>query len=207
MGYIGQRMSERAEEAYEMGEKPFSKWTKSEIIERLQKLIDSGELESSEEDMKRIKRLTARVVKIAFLKKSSWHHTGKYYNETDFYDIVDDFSKINLDDLEQMDRCARSEAKEEKEAKKAERWAIITYYWTENRGSKKWARIYDCQQKFLAKICGKAAIIAKGWQKNKKVYNYSIVHEFEGKPRKNAKEFKLLENSYSESKRSKWYNY
>lgn len=207
MGYIGQRMSDRAAAAYDMGEKPFSKWTKSEIIERLQNLIDSGELESSEEDMRRIKRLTARVVKIAFLKKSSWHHTGKYYNETDFYDIVDDFSKICLDDLEQMDRCARSEAKEEKEAKKAERWAVITYYWTENRGSKKWARIYDCQQNFLAKIKGKAAIIAKGWQKDKKVYNYSIVHEFKGKPRKNAKEFRLLENSYSESKRSKWYNY
>lgn len=207
MGYIGQRMSERAAAAYDMGEKPFSKWTKSEIIDRLQRLIDSGDLESSEEDMKRIKRLTSRVVKIAFLKKSSWHHTGKYYNETDFYDIVDDFSKICLDDLEQMDRCARSEAKEEKEAKKAEIWAIITYYWTENRGSKKWARIYECHQNFLAKICGKAAIIAKGWQKDKKVYNYSIVHEFDGKPRKNAKELKFLEDSYSESKRSKWYNY
>ena len=40
MGYIGQRMSERAAAAYDMGEKPFSKWTKGEIIERMQKLID-----------------------------------------------------------------------------------------------------------------------------------------------------------------------
>ena len=207
MGYIGQRMSERAAEAYDMGEKPFSKWTKSDIIERLQKLIDSGDLESSEEDMKRIKRLTSKTVKYAFLKKSSWHHTGKYFKETDFYDITDDFSKINLDDLDQIDRYMRSKMAEAKIAKCSDKYAIITYYWTENRGSKKWARIYECQQNFLAKIKGKAAIIAKGWQKDKKVYNYSIVHEFEGKPRKNAKEFKLLENSYRESKRSKWYNY
>lgn len=200
-------MSERAAAAYDMGEKPFSKWTKGEIIERLQKLIDSGDLESTPEDMKRIQRLSSKTVKYAFLKKSSWHHTGKYYNETDFYDIVDDFSKINLDDLDQIDRLMRSKIAEEKIAKRSEKYAIITYFWTENRGSKKWARIYECQQNFLAKIKGKAAIIAKGWQKNKKVYNYSIVHEFEGKPRKNAKEFRLLENSYSESKRSKWYNY
>ena len=207
MGYIGQRMSERAAAAYDMGEKPFSEWTKSDIIERLQKLIDSGDLECSEEDMKRIKRLTSKTVKYAFLQKTSWHHTGKYYNETDFYDVVDDFSKINLDDLEQIDRRTRSKMAEEKIAKCSEKYAIITYYWTENRGSKKWARIYECQQNFLAKIKGKAAIITKGWQKDKKVYNYSIVHVFDGKPRKNAKEFKLLEDSYSESKRSKWYNY
>ena len=200
-------MSDRAAAAYDMGEKPFSKWTKSDIIERLQKLIDSGDLESTPEDMKRIKLLTAKTVKYAFLKKSSWHHTGKYFKETDFYDIVDDFSKINLDDLEQIDRWTRSKIAEAKIAKRSDKYAIITYYWTENRGSKKWARIYECQQNFLAKIKGKAAIIAKGWQKDKKVYNYSIVHEFEGKPRKNAKELKLLEDSYKESKRSKWYNY
>ena len=50
------------------------------------------------------------------------------------YDIVDDFSKINLDDLEQMDRYVRSKTKEEKAAKSAEKYAIITYFWTENRG-------------------------------------------------------------------------
>lgn len=207
MGYIGQRMSERAAAAYDMGEKPFSKWTKSKIIERLKKLIASGELESNAEEIKRIEKLAAKTVKYAFLQKTSWHHTGKYYNETDFYDVVDDFSKINLDDLEQMDRYIRSKSKEEKAAKSAEKYAIITYYWSENRGSKKWPRIYECQQNFLAKIKGKAATITKGWQKDKKVFNYSIVHEFAGKPRKNAKELKLLEDSYSESKRSKWYNY
>ena len=154
--------------------------------------------------MKRIEQLNAKTVKNAFLHESSWHHTGKYYNKTVFYDVVDDLSEICIDDLEQMDRCIRSKLKEEKEAKKAERYAIITYYWTENRGSKKWSRIYECQQNFLAKIRGKTATITKGWKKDKKVFNYSIVHEFKGKPRKNAKELKFLEDSYRESKRSKW---
>lgn len=31
MGYIGNKMSERAYEAYESGEKPLSKWTKTAI--------------------------------------------------------------------------------------------------------------------------------------------------------------------------------
>ena len=33
MGYIGNKMSVRAYEAYESGEKPLSKWTKNDIIE------------------------------------------------------------------------------------------------------------------------------------------------------------------------------
>mgnify|MGYP003518805168 FL=1 len=33
MAYVGQRMSERAVMAYEDGEKPLSKWTKSDIVE------------------------------------------------------------------------------------------------------------------------------------------------------------------------------
>ena len=199
-------MSERAAAAYDMGEKPFYKWTKSDIIELLKEAMDSGEYKATNEDIERIRKLKAETVKIGLLRKSSWHHTGKYYKETNFFDIVD-FSKIDIDFLEEMDELTRAKLKEMKKGKNADKYAIITYYWTENRGSKKWARIYECQQNFLAKIKGKAAIIAKGWQKDKKVYNYSIVHEFEGKPRKNAKEFKLLENSYRESKRSKWYNY
>lgn len=33
MGYIGNKMSVRAYEAYESGEKPLSKWSKNDIIE------------------------------------------------------------------------------------------------------------------------------------------------------------------------------
>lgn len=33
MAYIGQKMSERAAIAYGNGEKPLSKWSKSEIVE------------------------------------------------------------------------------------------------------------------------------------------------------------------------------
>lgn len=33
MGYIGNKMSVRAYETYESGEKPLSKWSKNDIIE------------------------------------------------------------------------------------------------------------------------------------------------------------------------------
>ena len=215
MGYIGQRMSERAASAYDMGEKPLSKWKKSNIIERLKELVALGELEATAEQLKQIEKLSLKTLKVSFLRSSSWHHTGKYYNETNFYDVdIENVEKTLknsglLETLEENDKDLKKAIREAKaeQAKKGGRWAIICYSWTENRGSKKWARIYECQQNFLAKIKGKAAIITKGWKKDKKVYNYSIVHEFEGKPRKNAKELKLLEDSYSESKRSKWCNY
>lgn len=40
-------------------------------------------------------------------------------------------------------------------------------------------------------------------ERGRKVFNYSIVHEFEGKPRKNAKELKFLKGSYREAKRGR----
>ena len=208
MGYIGQKMSERAAAAYDTGEKPLSKWTKGDIISRLKKAIKEGEVEASEDYLVRAEKLCQATLKSHLLDLSSWHHTGKYFNCTYFYDLVGDLPSIEK--MEEDNRKRKEESnssKAEKKAKIAEKYAVITYYWTENRGSKKWPKIYECRQNFLAEIKGKAAIISKGWQSGKKVFNYSIVHEFEGKPRKNAKELKSLEDSYSESKKSKWYNY
>lgn len=207
MGYIGQRISERAAAAYDMGEKPLSKWTKAEIISRLKMAIKDGEVEASEGYVNRAEKLCRATLKRHLLDLVSWHHTGKYYNRTNFYDLVGELPSIEVmeeDDLKEREWIVFQKSKKSTDGPK---WAIVRYYWTENRGSKKWPKIYECQQNFLAEIKGKAAAITKGWQKDKKVFNYSIVHEFAGKPRKNAKELKLLEDSYSESKKSKWYNY
>ena len=78
-GYHGYSMSNNAVSAYEDGEKPSSKWTKSEII---------GELEILNDDVSAgLKKMTAAQVKDEFLEKSSWHHTSKMYNRTNFYSI------------------------------------------------------------------------------------------------------------------------
>jgi len=77
-GYIGQSMSARAVEAYKNGEKPFSVWTKSEILEEVGKACPLAQ------------KLTSEELKSAFLEISSWHHTGKFANKTYFYSIKDE---------------------------------------------------------------------------------------------------------------------
>ena len=82
-GYVGCSMSERAAIAYENGEKPKSKWTKKAMLDEIEgycKLFDmpyDGCLSSMKKD-----ELFAR-----FFEWKSWHHTGKYANETDFYGL------------------------------------------------------------------------------------------------------------------------
>ena len=83
MAYVGQRMSERAVMAYEDGEKPLSKWTKSDIVELvLEKRNDFEEKELNKYNKESLK---------SFLTYSSWHHTGSYFNNTDFYSLDEDF--------------------------------------------------------------------------------------------------------------------
>lgn len=76
MGYIENRMSVRAAEAYDAGEKPYSRWTKSELLDCLPMAI-----------YEQAKKLTAEELKYELLCISSWHHTGKYFNQTNFYSV------------------------------------------------------------------------------------------------------------------------
>lgn len=89
MGYIGTKMSKRAFEAHQNGEKPYSQWSKDD-------LIDSLPIEIQE----KAKKLTLSELRGRLLHYSSWHHTGTYYNKTEFYEIdqkkVDEFT---IDDI------------------------------------------------------------------------------------------------------------
>lgn len=82
-GYVGWSMSRRAVEAYESGEMPKSKWTKTAIVDALKGACDELDLmyDPSVERMRK-DELSGR-----FLCNSSWHHTGKFFNVTDFYAV------------------------------------------------------------------------------------------------------------------------
>ena len=103
MGYIGTRMSHRAYEAYENGEKPLSKWKKDEILELLSQ---ESELDFSE--------MTLPMLKEFFLIKSGWHHTGKFYKKTAFYRFEFDHRSW---DQEQIDYCVALKKGEKKQKK------------------------------------------------------------------------------------------
>lgn len=81
-GYYGYSMSNNAIDAYESGEKPISKWTKSDIIEAVKEINpEAAEL---------IERVNLKTLKDNLLTRTSWHHTSKMYNATDFYSIDED---------------------------------------------------------------------------------------------------------------------
>lgn len=76
-GYDGYSMSNNARAAYENGEKPLSNWTKTDIIDAIQDI--NPDIDCS--------RLNAATLKKEFLTQTSWHHTSKFYNRTNFYSI------------------------------------------------------------------------------------------------------------------------
>lgn len=90
-GYDGYRMSNNALAAYSDGERPRSKWTKSEIIALC---VRDG---IAAEKVASLKKMPAEEVKSRCLYRSSWHHTSAKYNRTDFYAV--DTAAIDAMDL------------------------------------------------------------------------------------------------------------
>ena len=78
-------MSNNAVYAYENGEKPISKWTKSDILSEIAN-IDEGKAAL-------VKDIPLSTLKQNLLYNSSYHHTSSHYNKTQFYavdaDVVD----------------------------------------------------------------------------------------------------------------------
>lgn len=105
-------MSVRAQEAYDNGEKPLSKWTKKDIIDRISEILwEDGELTIS--DFQKLRLAELKSVVLIF---SSWHHTSNHFNCTDFYE-VDEGRVLSLSkkDLDRIIDSRKSKPKEETE--------------------------------------------------------------------------------------------
>ena len=199
-GYIGLSMSMRAAAAYDNGEKPLSKWTKNNILSRLSEKVEENRGALPAGYLENLKKVNLENLRIFLLEETSWHHTGKFYNETKFYDVIDDFNELpDVKNLIDLTKEEEEEKRKEKEAKK-DRYCIVTYYWAENRGSSRHPNIYDCRQNYLAIVRGKTAELIETYNR-KKIRNFKVLHEFTGKPRKNAQEKKMIKDSYQEERR------
>lgn len=75
-GYYKNKMSNNAVAAYQNGEMPWSKWSKQAILDCLPK--DIADI---------AKKYPLRALRSYFLFYDGYHHTGKYFNSTDFYYI------------------------------------------------------------------------------------------------------------------------
>lgn len=97
-GYYGYSMSNNAVYAYENYEMPKSKWNKKMIFEAIEferRPIGGAWFEISDEVINELKKLPLKLLKIYILEYKGWHHTSKFYNETEFYGI-------NLNNLEEL---------------------------------------------------------------------------------------------------------
>lgn len=85
-GYVGASMSVRARQAYESGEMPMSKWTRGAIISAIKVYCDDFDLAYNPEiESKSRTRLIGD-----YLEYKSWHHTGRFARETEFFGLNED---------------------------------------------------------------------------------------------------------------------
>lgn len=80
-GYSGASMSVNARAAYEAGEMPRSKWTKAAILGALRGYCDEMDLLYDPA----VESETKAALFDRFIAYSSWHHTGAYARETEFF--------------------------------------------------------------------------------------------------------------------------
>lgn len=127
-GYNGFSMSNNAVAAYEDGEKPLSKWTKTDIFDAINE--QEVELKCS---IEKLKKLPAKVLKEICLIYSSWHHTSNHYNKTDFYSLdVDRIENLTDDKIEEL----LSDYKEDKKVENKpseEKWECAFLEWSGSR--------------------------------------------------------------------------
>lgn len=124
-GYCGWSMSNNAVQAYEDGEMPYSVWSKDRIICSIRKQVRNNEMELNC-SLSELMRTPLEVLRKNCLRFSSWHHTGKYYRETDFYSL-DECSISKLTD--EMLRELTAEYKERQRRLKAEKEAEVPEIW------------------------------------------------------------------------------
>ena len=115
-GYLqNMSMSVNAAEAYADGEMPKSKWTKKAMVAAIKECCDDDDLFYD----KKVEKLTKPEMFNQFFWRSSWHHTSKFFNVTDFYSLDDeevcDFFRPMTDAEIQERNAAREKAWEERE--------------------------------------------------------------------------------------------
>ena len=79
-GYVGKSMSVRAKQAYDDGEMPKSKWSKNTMLDALEEEFGEGESAG-------FKKFSKDQLFNGIMKQTSWHHTGKFANATNFYSL------------------------------------------------------------------------------------------------------------------------
>lgn len=171
MGYIGQRMSVRAQEAYDQGEMPFSKWTKAAILETLN---------DAKIDVKTIKKYSVQTLRDYFLYYSSWHHTGKYFSKTDFYGI-DITESIDFEELDRLEQAYKEHRVQRRQERKEIKPVIALIKYGEWVGTRMHPKLEEHTS--YAIIVGNVAHLADGKTKRLSGSHIEVIETFTRCPR------------------------
>lgn len=137
-GYNGFSMSNNAVEAYSNGEKPLSKWTKTEILRMIKQ--EEVDLNCSVE---LLKKAPVKALREIALRKVAWHHTSSHYNATDFYALdFDRLESLEDEELEKIIKESKQNKKENTEAEE-ERWKCAFLEWSGSRKHPKATEIIE----------------------------------------------------------------
>lgn len=104
-GYLGSSMSVRAAEAYEQGEMPISRWTKTAIIQAVKDYCFDFDLAYDPDIEKKTKAELAKE----FLEYKSWHHSSRTAREVEFFGLNEDavcrsFEQMSEEQIIERDR-------------------------------------------------------------------------------------------------------
>lgn len=104
-GYLGSSMSVRAAEAYEQGEMPISRWTKTAIIHAVKDYCFDFDLAYNPDIEKKTKAELAKE----FLEYKSWHHSSRTAREVEFFGLNEDavcrsFEQMSEEQIIERDR-------------------------------------------------------------------------------------------------------
>lgn len=118
-GYRGYSMSKRASAAYINGEKPLSRWTKKAIIAA----INEWEENTNRLMTVDVNKMTRDDLIDHYIRYSSWHHTSKMINVTEFYQLSEslltaDSREMTADEIKSRDDMISSQINAEEEAEK-----------------------------------------------------------------------------------------
>ena len=192
-GYKGKSMSVNAAIAYSEGKKPLSKWTKSAIFDEMDFYCD----EISAEKMELLKKLTVKELHENFLSYKAYHHTGKFYNTTNFYELnIEKIEEITIDEINNIiSRRKKAERRSQEvinaeKAEKAKRKA-------EKEALEEKTKLFKYQNKYktlkgflkstsidletlkairLKKIEEKREQLRKGWEKQGYIYGLKSIN-------------------------------
>lgn len=122
--YIGYSMSVNAYDAYQDGLKPWSKWTKENISEALKEKLKEY---FSEKEINILLKYPLKVLKKVCLTSMEWHHTSKFYNETDFYEVDERLQNLTFDEI--LTLCEKEKEKVKEQTEVVEKWECRFLEW------------------------------------------------------------------------------